>query len=118
MAKKDVERVNPIRITDPDTNDVYTLEFSRESVKFAEARGFKIGELLDYPQTNIPALFFYAFRMHHQNVARANTDKLLDSLGGLTENELFRLVSLYQAPNEALISGDDKRKNSRLMVEM
>lgn len=57
MAKTD-NKVSPIRITDPETNDTYVLEFSRESVRFAEQRGFKISELLDFPQSNIPAFFF------------------------------------------------------------
>ena len=56
MAKTD-NKVSPIRITDPETNDTYVLEFSRESVRFAEQRGFKISELLDFPQSNIPAFF-------------------------------------------------------------
>ena len=45
MAKAE-ERVNPIRITDTETGETYVLEFSRESVKFAEQRGFKISELM------------------------------------------------------------------------
>lgn len=56
MAKNE-NKVLPMKITDPDTGEVYVLEFSRESVRFAEQRGFKISELLDFPQTNIPNLF-------------------------------------------------------------
>ena len=40
MAKD--ENVKPIRLTDTETGEKYTLEFSRESVKFAEQRGFKL----------------------------------------------------------------------------
>ena len=105
MAKNE-NRVNPIYITDPDTSEVYVLEFSRDSVRFAEQRGFKITELTDFPQTNIPAFFFYAFRMHHKSLAREKTDKLLEELGGLTPAELERLVQLYNVPNESLIVTD------------
>ena len=87
MAKNE-NKVLPMKITDPDTGEVYVLEFSRESVRFAEQRGFKISELLDFPQTNIPNLFFYAFRKNHKNVARDKTDKFLDELGGLSSAEI------------------------------
>nr|DAR40324.1 MAG TPA: protein of unknown function (DUF5055) [Caudoviricetes sp.] len=118
MAKTE-NKVSPIRITDPETNETYVLEFSRESVKFAEQRGFKISELMDFPQTNFPSLFFYAFRMHHKNVARDKTDKIFDELGGLAPNEIARLVELYNQPNESLILSDEsKRKNCRLTVEL
>lgn len=118
MAKAD-NKVNPMRITDPDTGEVYVLEYSRESVRFAEQRGFKITELTDFPQTNIPALFFYAFRKNHRSLARDKTDKLLEDLGGLTAAEISRLVELYNQPNESLIIADEGgRKNSRLTVEL
>lgn len=118
MAKNE-NKVNPIRITDPDTSEVFVLEFSRESVRFAEQRGFKITELTDFPQTNIPAFFFYAFRMHHKNVARAKTDSMLEELGGLTTAMLERLVQLYNVPNESLIVTEEGgAKNARLTVEL
>lgn len=119
MAKKD-KRVEPIRITDPESGAVYVLEFSRQSVRFAESRGFKISELLDFPQTNIPAFWYYSFRKNNGDVSRAQTDAILEDMGGLSPAILERLVQLYQAPNESLIadSDDDKRKNSRFMVEM
>lgn len=117
MAKE--EKINPIRLTDGDTGETYTLEFSRESVKFAEQRGFKISELTDYPQTNIPALFYYSFRMHHKNVARNQADKMLENLGGLTTEEIARLVELYNQPNESLILLEgNERKNSKVTVEL
>lgn len=118
MAKTD-NKVMPIRITDPNTGEMYTLEFSRESVRFAEQRGFKISELTDFPQTNIPNLFFYSFRKNHKNVAREKTDKMLDELGGLAPAELARLVELYNQPNESLILTEESgRKNCNLTVEL
>lgn len=118
MAKTE-NQVNPIRITDPETGETYVLEFSRDSVRFAEKCGFKINELTDFPQTNIPAFFFYAFRMHHKNVARDKTDKLLDEMGGLELKELTRLMQLYNQPNESLIIADEGgRKNAKVTVEL
>lgn len=116
MAK---EHLNPMRITDPNSGETYVLEFSRESVRFAEQRKFNLSELTDYPQTNIPALFFYAFRKNHKNVARDKTDAILEELGGLTPQEIERLVELYNQPNETLIQMDvANRKNARLTVEL
>lgn len=114
-----MEKIKPIILTDAKSGQTYTLEFSRESVKFAEMRKFNISELTDYPQINIPALFFYAFRMHHSNIARNQTDKMLNDLGGLTAAELERLVQLYQQPCESLIRVDEgERKNARMTLEM
>ena len=117
---ENTERVNPIRITDSDTDEVYVLEFSRESVKFAEMRGFKYNEVGDFPQTNVPALFYYAFRKNHKNVPREKTDKLLNELGGLTSEEISRLIALYLQPLGDLIITDEegRSKNGRLTVEM
>lgn len=118
MAKTE-NKVNPMRLTDPDTGETYVLEFSRDSVRFAEQRGFKITELTDFPQMNIPAFFYYAFRKNHKSLSREKTDKLLDDLGGLTPAELGRLVELYNQPNEALIITEESgRKNCRLTVEL
>lgn len=115
MAKK----LNPIRITDAETNEVYELDFSRETVKTAEQRGFKISELTDFPNINIPTLFYLAFRKNHKDVSKDKADKLLDAMGGLTSAELSRLVELYNQPSEALIiQGDGGRKNCRVTVEL
>ena len=121
MAKSEAnERVKPIKIHDAETGDEYVLEFDRESVKFAEARGFDIEDVGKYPMTKIPELFFYAFRMHHKNVSRANTDKILfEELGGLPEGVAERLGALYAAPFEALNGkSNSEAKNSRMTVEL
>lgn len=119
MATNKEKKVAPITVTDPDSGDKYVLEFSRDSVRYAEQRGFKIGELTDFPQTNIPALFHFAFRKNHKFVTKEKTDKMLEELGGLTPAEIGRLAELYNQPNEALINQEEGgRKNSRLMLEL
>lgn len=116
MAKT-VERPNPMKITDPESGSVYTLDFNRESVKFAEHRGFKIMEVADAPETNVSDLFFYAFRKNHRDIARANVDKILEELGGLLPEEVQRLQELYSSSIVSLnVEGD--RKNSKLRVEL
>ena len=97
MAKKEVnEKVKPIILHDSETGTDYTLEFNRESVKFAESRGFKIEDVGDYPMTKIPEMFFYAFRAHHKRLSKNQTDKLYEKMGGLTPQIIKRLMELYQ----------------------
>ena len=96
----------------------YTLEFNREAIRFAEARGFNINDVERYPMTKLPELFYYAFRMHHKNVSREKTDRILfDDLGGMPNGMAERLGALYGVPFEALTSGEDKAKNLKVTVE-
>ena len=119
MATKEVnEKVRPIVLHDTEEQMDYTLEFNRETVKFAEGRGFDIGDVAKYPMTKLPELFFYAFRMHHKNVSREKTDRILfDYLGGMPDGMAERLGALYSAPFEALTADEGKAKNARFTVE-
>lgn len=121
----EIDRVKPIRITDhkgiiKNPEDVYELDFSRESVAFAEARGFKVEEVPVYPVTRISELFYYAFRKKHRSVAREKTDKFMEAWGGLPESVLKRLIELYtQAATANNIQVDeDAEKNETATVEM
>jgi hypothetical protein len=121
MASKEInEQVKPIIIHDEENGMEYTLEFNRESIRFAEARGFDIDDVGKYPMTKIPELFFYAFRMHHKNISREKTDRILfEDLGGLPEGAAERLGALYSAPFEALSSNKDGKKgNPKMTVEL
>lgn len=121
MAKNEVnEQVKPLVLRDGDTGEVFTLEFSRESVRFAEDRNFSLDDVSRLPMTKIPDLFFFAFRMHHKNIARQRTDRILfEDLGGLPDGALERLVMLYQKPFDAfkLDGNDGAEKNARVTVE-
>ena len=118
------ERVNPIILTDTDTGEKYTLEFNRESVKFAEERlGFSLGDLAKTPYTKSAELFYLAFRYHHKKLSRADTDKLLDKLGGIAviPTEFWtRLVELYEQGVSALTPEEEERlaENPIVTVEM
>jgi len=118
----DNERVKPLRITDNDTGNVYELDFCRESIAFAEGREFQLEDVTNFPVTGIPKLWYYAFRMNHKNLARSQTDALLEKLGGLTDEMLERLLLLY---NQAALSNssvfqskDDLAKNAKVTVEL
>ena len=120
MANKEInEKVNPIIIHDTENQIDYTLEFNRETIRFAESRGFDIDDVSKFPMSKLPELFFYAFRMHHKNVSREKTDRILfDDLGGMPNGMAERLGALYAAPFEALTNKDgEKTKNSKVTVE-
>ena len=115
------EKIKPLTLTDNETGEKYVLEFSRESVKFAEARGFTIEDSVKFPQTKIPDLFYFAFRKNHKSVSRERTDRMLyDDLQGLSTAALERLLMLYQEPQNALIrtNEDGEPKNARVTVEL
>lgn len=98
------EKIKPIVLTDTENGDKFTLEFSRESVKFAEMHGFNMDDVEKYPMTKIPELFYYAFRMHHKNIARDKTDKIFfNDLGGISSAVVERLGLLYAAPLKHLL---------------
>lgn len=113
-------RVQPIRLTDNDTGVTYELDFNRDAIRFAEARQFRIEDVVDYPNTKVPELFYYAFRMHHKNLARAQTDDILKKLGGLTSAMIERLFLLFEqaAMADTIQPDEDMGKNSRMTVEL
>lgn len=117
-AEDDRKRIEPLRIKDSETGEVlYTLEFNRESVIFAENHGFDVMHMK--PMTDTYNLFYYAFRMHHRNMSRQQTDRIIDEefggIGGIPEGVIDRLCELYNEPFEAQKS---KAKNARLTVEL
>lgn len=120
MSKKIVnEEVRPITLTDTENGDKFILEFSRESVKFAEMRGFDIDDVAKFPMTKIPELFYYAFRKNHMKISREKTDRILfEDLGGMPDGMLERLVMLYSEPFNVLTSNDgEETKNAKMTVE-
>ena len=120
MANKDVnEQVKPIIIHDTENGIDYTLEFNRDSIRFAEQRGFDIDDVGKYPLTKVPELFWYAFRMHHMRLSKEQTDRILfDEMGGMPKGMAERLGELYAAPLKALSQDEEKGKNSRVTVDM
>lgn len=114
-----MDKVKPIILTDNETGDKYTLDFSRDTVRFAEARGFDIHKVLDMPQTYVPFLFQLSFRMHHSNIGKNRIDKMWDAMGGISTEALTRLIELYNQVNESLfIEEDDVKENPRMTMEL
>ena len=100
--------VKPIKITDTNTGEVYTLEFDKESVRFAESRGFDIDDVAKYPLTKTEELFWYAFRKNHKRVDILKARKLLEGIGALPEDFTERLMYLYAKPFEAFTESEEK----------
>ena len=123
------KKVDPIVLTDKETEKKYTLDFCRESVVFAEKQGFNIGKIESGEVlSTLYDLWFYAFRMHHRFVQREQADSLLDKLlqgGGkkLSKAVLVRLCELYKQPYEALDyqdgdEDDGDEGNAQVAVEL
>ncbi len=114
------DRVKPVKVQDHASGNTYELDFSRESVKFAESRGFKLDEVTDFPATKIPELFWYAFRKNHKNMALNQTGEILERMGGVTPALLGRLSQLYNqaALTHLIISDEDAAKNAEVTVEL
>ena len=114
----EIEKVKPVILHDTDKNHDYTLEFSRESIKFAEGRGFKIQDVDDYQMSKVPEFFWYAFRMHHPSVSLAQAEDILYRMGGMSEALGQRLGELWAAPYKALSAESGEEKNVTVTVEL
>ena len=113
--------VKPARLTEDKTGQVYVLDFSRESIVFAERNKFKLEDAIEYPVTGMRDLFYYAFRKNHRNISREKTDKLIEKWGGGIPEELVkRLIQLYQQAlaSNSIVVDEDAAKNSGLTLEL
>lgn len=111
------KEVKPIVLKNTENGEVFTLEFNRESVKYAEKNGFKTNTE-SISMGMVEDLFFYAFRMHHRLVNREKAMKILyEDLGGLSEAFIERLGELYAIPYDSLFS-EEEVKNSKVVVEL
>ena len=115
------ERINPIKITDKDTNETYELDFNRESVKFMANQGFVMDDIVDLIAVKGEELWYYAFRAHHRRLSRNQTDKLYEKMGGLTPQIIKRLMELYQqamTSNGILQDDEELEANPHVTVEL
>lgn len=120
LAKTAEDIVAPIRITYKGIEE-YILDFSRETVIFAQERGFDPDDLKRKPTIFIPELFWYALRKNHRNIALNQADKLREKLfpNGIPTNVIVRMIELYnQAALLKLIDTDEEpEKNGDTVVE-
>lgn len=118
MSSVKSERVTPMVISDPETGREYTLEYSRKTVVKVEREGLNINEIESKSMTMLPLLFWGAFLMHHPQMTKEQTDKILfEGLGGLREDELKKLGDLYAAPLKTLVSSGDAENPRKMAVK-
>ena len=119
IKAEEEEIVKPIILRIPERNEEYTLEFNRESVKFAEARGFIVDDVGGRPVTGLEDIFWYSFRMHHMSVSREKAMRILyEDMKGFPDGMVERLGKLYSVPMRSLQQSEADAKNSRVTVEM
>lgn len=118
MADKAKEIIKPVFLTFD--GERYELDFNRDSVRFAEQREFVLDDVLKFPVSKVPEFFYYAFRWHHKSLSKANTDNILEAMGGLTPKLAQRLMLLYQQAQMAnnLQEDEELEKNGAVTVEM
>lgn len=116
------ERVKPIRLTEKETGREYILDFTRETVRFAEDRGFDWDELGNKPATLIPLIWYTAFRRYEPRMAFNKAEKLLEDAGGLSPKMIARLKELYDQALASLVADDtedeEKAKNAKVTVTL
>lgn len=117
-----INKVNPIKITDKDTGRVYILDFTRDTVSSCEQTGFSWDEFPKMIATYTPVIWFFAFKAHDRRISKAETDKILDQLGGLTGDMIARLRDLWNQALAPLVNTDDEDdetvKNAKWTVEL
>ncbi len=79
----------------------YTLEFTRNSIRQMESKGFKINDIQDKPMTVLPQLFAGAFLVHHRNIKQETVDKIFNQMGNKQEL-IEKLGAMYAEPLESL----------------
>ena len=85
----------------------YELEFSRQSVKTMESRGFVLDEISSKPMTMIPMLYEGAFIKNCTGIKRAVMDKIYDEIADKTAF-IQALAELYGETLSALTDGNEK----------
>lgn len=112
IIKSTEEILNPVVLRVPNTGEEFTLDFNRESVKFAEERGFSLDDVSDKPVTGVQNLFWFSFRKNHKRVSLEQSNRLIDELHGLPVNVIKHLMKLYaQAGFSNLINDEEDSKN-------
>lgn len=116
------DKVNPIKITDKETNHVYILDFDRESIKFAESQGFDWHLMRSQTITMTELLWYCAFRRYDKKISREKAVSMLYALGGMREAWMDRLTDLWLQGMESLVAdesvSEDDAKNAKMTVTL
>ena len=89
----------------------YTLEYTRNSVRTMERRGFVSDDITTKPMTVVPDLFAGAFLANHSQIKREKIDKIYDNLKG-KQKLIAALIEMYNDTVETLLGDEDDEGNS------
>ena len=87
----------------------YELEYSRQSVKTMESRGFILDEMTSKPMTMIPMLYEGAFIKNCRGIKRQTMDDIYDGIGDKT-GFIQALAELY-AETLSTLTEDSEQGN-------
>ena len=90
----------------------YTLEYTRDTIKRMEQRGFDINQLASRPMTLLPELFAGAFLANHKELRRDKIDKIFDEIPD-RKGLLGLLSDMYNEPVLALIDSEETSGNAK-----
>ena len=113
MELKENERVKPIKITDNSTGREYLLDFNRDTVSMAENAGFNWDDYPNKLATFTPLIWFISFKRHDRRISKAETDKIIEQMGGLTPEIITRLRELYMQALAPLVADEDEEGNAK-----
>lgn len=105
-----------MKITNPDTKETYTLEFTRKTVSQMEKQGFVAEDVTKKPASMLPVLFAGAFLAHHRFVKQDVIDSIYARLGN-KEELIGKLVEMYSEPIMTLLSDPDDEGNLTWTME-
>ena len=86
---------------------VYTLEFTRQSVKMMERQGFYPELVTKQPVTYLPELFAGAFLAHHKHTKPEEIEKIYTRLPN-KHDLIGHLVEMYNEPMMTLLEEPDE----------
>ena len=113
-----MEAVKPIRLKF-ENGEEYILEFDAETIDYAESIGFDPDDFNKKAQSATTTFFNLSFRMHHPELTKEDTNRILyEDLGGLSQEMINRLIALYNKPYNELMNKSGKPKNAKLTVVM
>lgn len=89
----------------------YVLEYTKETVKQMESRGFVASRVAEAPMTVLPDLFAGAFLANHKFTNRKIIDEIFEKMGD--KSALIETLSLmYNEPIKALMEDDGDEGNA------
>lgn len=116
---KEKTNVKPVELEIGDK--VYTLDFTRNSIKYAEQHGFAMREDFgEKPVSDMTNLFYFSFRANHPEVTEEESDEIFEMLKGQAMPVITRLAELYAAQYVSLFGdeSDGEAKNSNVKVRL